>query len=112
MPHRRPPRLETSLYRGPQRISFTMCIPHSDLEKCAAMFRQRTGYAHHQTHKNRLWQDGYYDHILREEEITLVVAVHRRESSSRRPLRGRPTLPVVGSSRYSIDQLADAVMSQ
>ena len=87
--------------------------PHSDLEKCAAMFRQRTGYAHHQTHKNRLWQDGCYDHILREEEITLVVARYIVAN----PLRdGRcedvRRYPFVGSSRYSIDQLADAVMSQ
>ncbi len=87
--------------------------PDSEVEKCTAMFRQRTGYAHRQMHENRLWQDGYYDHILREEEITLVVARYIVAN----PVRGGlcedvRRYPFVGSSRYSIDELAAAVMWQ
>jgi putative transposase len=46
---------------------------HSDLKKFVKDFKQRTGYWY--KHKgssaeNKLWQSGYYEHVLRKEEDT------------------------------------------
>lgn len=46
---------------------------HSDLKKFIKDFKQRTGYWY--THEeanagNKLWQPGYYEHVLRKEEDT------------------------------------------
>ena len=46
---------------------------HSDLKKFMKDFKQRTGYWY--THEessigNKLWQPGYYEHVLRKEEDT------------------------------------------
>ena len=46
---------------------------HSDLKKFMKDFKQRTGYWY--THEessigNKLWQPGYYEHVLRKEEST------------------------------------------
>jgi len=40
----------------------------SDLVAFMEGWKQKTGYAHKQATGARLWQGGYYDHILRAEE--------------------------------------------
>jgi putative transposase len=46
---------------------------HSDLKKFMKDFKQRTGYwfTHEESNTgNKLWQPGYYEHVLRKEEDT------------------------------------------
>src|SRR5262245_26633540 len=46
----------------------------SDLVAFAHAVKQRTSYAHRRTHPDRLWQKGYYEHVLRSDQATLAVA--------------------------------------
>ena len=49
---------------------------HSDLKKFVKDFKQRTGYwyKHEESSAgNKLWQPGYYEHVLRKEEDTTDV---------------------------------------
>jgi putative transposase len=78
--------------------------------KFVAMFKQRSGYAFKQRTGEILWQDSFYDHILRDEEATLAVAAYIVAN----PLRAGlccdvRSYPFVGSARYSIEQLIDAI---
>jgi REP-associated tyrosine transposase len=47
-----------------------------DADLCAFVvhFKKLTGYDYKQRTRQRLWQPGYYDHILRSEEATEAVA--------------------------------------
>jgi putative transposase len=50
--------------------------PHSDLKKFIKDFKQRTAYWYSREESsagNKLWQPGYYDHVLRKEEDTAEV---------------------------------------
>ena len=78
----------------------------SDLAKCAAMFRQRTGHLYRCRCSSRLWQEGYYDRALREEDDTLTTARYIVANPVRAGLcRDARTYPYLGSSCYSLDDL-------
>jgi putative transposase len=50
--------------------------PNSDLKKFIKIFKQRTAYWYSREESsagNKLWQPGYYDHVLRKEEDTAEV---------------------------------------
>jgi len=38
----------------------------SDFQKFAAMIKQRTSFAYRRVSETQLWQEGYYDHVLRD----------------------------------------------
>ena len=42
--------------------------PTSSIRKLIQRWKQKTGYAHRRALGGRLWQGGYYDHVLREDE--------------------------------------------
>ena len=46
---------------------------NSDPLKCCDVFRSRTGFHHRARHRPRLWQQGYYDRLLRDKESTFDV---------------------------------------
>ena len=43
-------------------------------KRFADVFRQVSGFHFRRQRDERLWQEGYYDHVLREEEATIPVA--------------------------------------
>ena len=45
----------------------------ADLRRFAKTFKQVTGFAHHRATGEQLWQEGYYDRVLRREEHTATV---------------------------------------
>jgi putative transposase len=45
----------------------------SDLRRLLNLWKQRTGYLHKQATGSRLWQGGYFDHVLRGEEDRIDV---------------------------------------
>ena len=58
----------------------------------------------------RLWQVGYHDRILRNDEATLMVVRYILQNPVRAGLVARfSDYPYSGSDRYSLEQLADAV---
>jgi putative transposase len=47
---------------------------HADLRRFARRYKQQSGYSWKQMHGRQLWQRGYYDHVLREDEEAREVA--------------------------------------
>jgi len=80
----------------------------SDLPAFAALAKQYSAYRLRSRVATRLWQVGFYDHVLRDDEKTVKVARYTLEN----PVRARLAstvydYPFVGSSRYSRDALIE-----
>ena len=87
--------------------------PNSDLEAFVAKMKQKAGFEFKQRWRRPLWQEGYYDRILRNDEQTIVVARYIRENPVRAGLVADfRDYPFSGSSRYTMEELADALQSQ
>ena len=80
----------------------------SDLIRLVCRFKQRSGFWFSKERHTRLWQPGYYDHILRDNETTLVVARYILENPVRAGLVERfSEYQFSGSSLYSLEDLAE-----
>jgi len=78
--------------------------------KFAAMFKQRSTFEFKKVEGRPLWQEGFYDRILRDEESTLSVAAYIIQNPVRAGLCDDPrAYPFLGSSRYSITELMEAI---
>ncbi len=85
----------------------------SDLEAFMATMKQKTGFDFKKLHRVSLWQAGYYDRILRNDEQSIVVARYILENPVRAGLvRDFREYPFSGSNRYTMEALADAIQSQ
>jgi len=74
------------------------CHPASDLRQCVKRFKQLSGHGFQQRYRRRLWQDSYYDHVLRSSESTVSVARYIFENPVRNGLVRSPTdYPYLGS---------------
>jgi REP element-mobilizing transposase RayT len=81
----------------------------SDLRRFVSSFKQKSGFRFSKERAARLWQDGYHDRILREEEGTLAVVRYILENPVRAGLVANfSDYPYSGSDRYSLDELATA----
>ena len=58
----------------------------SDMKKFVSRFKQITGYHHKSQYKAKLWQDSYYDHVLRDEEDRKDVIRYILENPARQKL--------------------------
>ena len=67
----------------------------SDFRKCVNMLKQRTAFAHKRAARAKLWQHGYFDHVLRRSDARRR-GVHPQQSSACGPLRRRQKIPVHG----------------
>ena len=81
----------------------------SDFKSAMHHFKRTTGYAWKQRTKKRLWQEGYYDRVLREHDSDLEVVRYILDNPNRAGLTvGDKAYPHMGSSRFSMDQLQEA----
>jgi putative transposase len=81
-----------------------------DFAKFACMFKQRSVFAQKRRTGSKLWQDGYFDRVLRREEATLDVVAYILENPVRAGLCTDPRqYPFLGSSVYSVEELFEAV---
>jgi len=76
--------------------------PLVDPCECVKRFKQLTGFAYKQQHQKRLWQHGYYERVMRNDDETLEVIRYILEN----PVRARLTVqlgeyPFAGSDVYS-----------
>jgi len=77
--------------------------------KFVSMFKQRSAYAYRSANGHRLWQEGFFDHVLRDDESLLGVAAYIVNNPIRAGLcRTLAEYPFLGSSRYTIRELIDA----
>ena len=83
----------------------------SDLRRFAKLAKQRSGAAHAQATGERLWQEGYYEHVLRVEENTRGVARYLLENPVRAGLVASPCdYPFLGSELWSLTEILEYVM--
>ena len=76
-------------------------------------FKQATGFEFQQASGIKLWQEGYYDHVLREDESMIGVAAYILHNPVRAGLCASVRdYPYVGSDRYTIAELIDAVQCE
>jgi len=80
-----------------------------DLERFVKRFKQLTGYSYRRTHEDGLWQAGYHERILRDDEATLTVARYILENPVRAGLATAVgEWPTAGSGVYSWPELLAA----
>lgn len=81
--------------------------PGSDLPRFVSSFKQKSGFAFARQRPERLWQIGYHDRILRNDEATLAVVRYILENPVRAGLVARfSDYRYSGSDRYSLEELA------
>lgn len=85
----------------------------ADFRKFVSMFKQRCEHRHRQEHQGPLWQDGYYDRILRSDKALVDVAAYIVANPRR---KGMPEAacgcPFVGSDRYSLPELLASIQTR
>ena len=80
----------------------------SDLIRFAYLAKQRSAFTYRRLCKGCLWQKGYFEHVLRDDEITQVTAKYILENPVRGQLVDEPAdCPFSGSLVYSQKQLLD-----
>jgi putative transposase len=78
----------------------------ADFKRFMAMFKQRSAFAHRKD--GRLWQEGYFEHVIRSEELIQPIAAYILANPLRAGLcENFGDYPFLGSSRYTIEQLAE-----
>jgi putative transposase len=83
----------------------------SDFRRFVKRIKQSTGQSYSHSAKRPLWQEGYYDRVLRPEEAEAMVARYIIENPVRAGLVTRPCdYPYVGSDEWSLDEIINAVV--
>jgi len=81
----------------------------ADLERFVKRAKQVTGFAYRRTHRGSLWQPGYHERVLRDDEATLTVAQYILENPVRAGLaKALGEWPLAGSDVYSWPELLTA----
>lgn len=78
----------------------------ASLPAMVAEWKQRTGFAWRRQSGGRLWQKGYYDHVLRADEEHLSIARYIFENPVRAGLvKDAREYPWLGSDRFSVEEI-------
>jgi len=81
----------------------------ADFKECARRFKQLTGYRFRQKQNERLWQPGYYEHIVRDNESSEAIVRYILENPIRAGLtRELGEYPFAGSELYTGEELVTA----
>jgi putative transposase len=85
----------------------------SHLPRLVACWKQQTGYWYGRKGGSSLWQSGYYDHVLRDDEATVAVARYILENPVRAGLaEAIDRYPFSGSDAYPVALLAGDLQRQ
>jgi putative transposase len=86
------------------------CTEQADVRKFVTRFRQQSGLTARQTRGGRLWQEGFFDRVLRDDESTFDVVSYILANPVRAGLcRDVTDYPYSGSSRHSLTDMALSV---
>jgi putative transposase len=78
----------------------------ANLQVFVSSFKQRTGFEHSRTADTRLWQVGYHDRVLRQEESVLTTIAYVVTNPVRAGIVQRTEdYPWSGSDQSTIDEL-------
>jgi putative transposase len=84
--------------------------PDSDLTRFAKMAKQRSGSLYARTRHQRLWQPGYYDRVLRDDEDAREFARYVVNNPVRAGLVESPEdYPFTGSDVWSLEDLLESI---
>ena len=90
--------------------SYSSVTDDADLRTAMHDWKQGTGLVWKQRTGGRLWQTGYYDHVLRDEDsIPSIVKYIVANPVRARLVSDVGQYPYAGSSRYRIEELLDGV---
>lgn len=82
----------------------------SDLRRLVKLAKQRSGVVYASDHYTGLWQEGYYERVLRQTDDAMSVARYILENPVRAGLvRNAQDYPFLGSDRWTIEQLIDSL---
>ena len=85
----------------------------SDLEAFVKRFKQVTGFGYRQAAKQPLWQPGYHERVLRDDEATEAVIRYILENPIRAGLAADlGEYPFAGSGVYDLESLKSAWSGQ
>jgi putative transposase len=91
-------------------ILFEATSAHSDLRRLMNAWKQNTDYAYKRATGCRLWQSGYYDHVLRQDEDRLRVMAYLLGNPIRAGLvTDFCDYPFWGSGVWSRDEMIGSV---
>jgi putative transposase len=86
--------------------------PDSDLKRFAKLAKQRAGAAYALSGRGRLWQEGYYERILRDDDAPRDVARYIIANPLQAGLVASPMeYPYAGSDVWTLGHLLDASIS-
>ena len=82
----------------------------ADLKEFAKLAKQRSGWRYSRAHGKRLWQEGYYEHVLRDGEYPPELIAYIVANPIRAGLVETPALyPYWGSERYEREEILEFV---
>lgn len=85
----------------------------TDFQKFVKLFKQTTGYAYRRQCGHFLWQPGYHERILRDDQATDAIVRYVLENPIRAGLTATlGDYPFAGSGEYSLDELRAAWETQ
>jgi len=80
----------------------------AELQRFMSNWKQRSGYRYKQQTGDRLWQESYHDHVLRNDEETTRIVRYVLENPVRKGLVAEfDQYPFSGSDVYSKAQLKE-----
>ena len=83
----------------------------SDFKRFAKMAKQRSGGVYARSRHARLWQEGYYERVLREDDDARDLARYIVNNPVRAGLVESPAdYPFVGSDAWSLAEMLESVM--
>ena len=81
----------------------------SDLRKFCKLGKQRSGQIHARRVGGPLWQEGYYDRVLRKDEDLRTVARYLLNNPIRAGLVTKPIdYPYLGSDRWTVAEIIES----
>jgi putative transposase len=84
--------------------------PPSDLKRFTKLAKQRSGAVYKRRNAAPLWQEGYYDRVLRNDDDMNAIARYILENPVRAGLAASPgDYPFLGSDLWSLKQLFEGV---
>jgi putative transposase len=87
--------------------------PDADLVKWLGLWRQLSGFWERRRTGQYLWQEGYWDYTLRDDESVIGIAAYVVANPVRVAIASSPDqYPYLGSSRYSLAELMTAVQQR
>jgi len=82
----------------------------SNCVRWIAMFKQRSAFRHARSHRERLWQEGYFERVLRPDDDCIGIAAYIIANPIRAGLcHAVADYPHIGSDCYTIEQLTEAI---